>query len=77
MGGVFGGDDDVSDAIYAQQAAQEKIAAEQKKQALEERKTLINQQREQMGAGGGRYKTSTTGKMGLKGRIKDEEDILG
>lgn len=76
MGGVFGGDNDVSDAMYAQQAAQEKIATEQKKQALEERKTLINQQREQMGAGGGRYKTSTTGKAGLKGRIK-EEDILG
>ena len=75
MGGLFG-DNDVADAMYEQQAAQERIAAEQKKKALEELKNLINQQREQMGAGG-RYRTSTTGKAGLKGRIQDDEDILG
>lgn len=76
MGSIFS-NDDLSDALEEQRNLQESEIRAEKKKALQERKEAIDQQREQMGVGAGRYKTATTGKTGVRGRLSTDEDILG
>ena len=70
-GGIFG---DLSGENAAKEAkkqskAQQAVIDEQKKLEAEKRKTLIQQQRSQIGVGGDKFSTSSTGATGIQGKI--------
>ena len=52
-----------------QSKAQQAVIDEQKKLEAEKRKTLIQQQRSQIGVGGDKFSTSSTGATGIQGKI--------
>ena len=52
-----------------QSKAQQAVIDEQKKLEAEKRKTLIQKQRSQIGVGGDKFSTSSTGAAGIQGKI--------
>lgn len=70
-GGVWGdltGENAAKEA-KKQSKAQQAVIDEQKKLEAEKRKTLIQQQRSQIGVGGDKFSTSSTGATGIQGKI--------
>lgn len=70
-GGVWGDftGENASKEAKKQSKAQQAVIAEQKKLEAEKRKTLIQQQRSQIGVGGDKFSTSSTGATGIQGKI--------